>query len=115
MNMPVQNMEKLQYIGYPAGGFFREHEDYIEGRCVTFFCYLDDLSENCGGETFFPTLKLKIRPQRGMAIMFPNGPKNADCAKKLDKWRYNLLKHEGCLTTVPKRILALIGRISTKK
>ena len=37
-------------------------------------CYLNGVEE--GGETFFKHLKLKIKPQRGMAVIWNNLYKN---------------------------------------
>ena len=39
-------------------------------RILTFFLYLSDVEE--GGETVFTNLKLKVKPKRGRALLWPS-------------------------------------------
>ena len=39
-------------------------------RILTFFMYLSDVEE--GGETFFPKLDIKVRPEKGSALLWPS-------------------------------------------
>eukprot|EP00484_Ammonia_sp_Unknown_P020202 CAMPEP_0197038064 /NCGR_PEP_ID=MMETSP1384-20130603/15101_1 /TAXON_ID=29189 /ORGANISM="Ammonia sp." /LENGTH=583 /DNA_ID=CAMNT_0042468457 /DNA_START=112 /DNA_END=1863 /DNA_ORIENTATION=- len=41
-------------------------------RLCSFFVYLTTLPEGSGGETYFPKLDLKVRPERGKAILWCN-------------------------------------------
>lgn len=72
--------EIIQGQYYEIGQEFKAHTDYFEAneleqfagelgqRTYTFFIYLNDVEE--GGETEFPILEQKIRPQRGRAVIW---------------------------------------------
>ena len=72
--------EPAQFLGYPVGGHYIEHNDAetfhdgewrkIADRDVSFLFYLN--SEFCGGELEFPELGLTIKPKKGMMIAFPS-------------------------------------------
>eukprot|EP01083_Nonionella_stella_P294683 1001668_1 len=47
-------------------------EAMLPMRLFSFFVYLTDLPLNCGGETCFPKIGLKIRPKRGAAALWCN-------------------------------------------
>lgn len=80
--------ETLQAQKYNPGQYYKQHCDYFTPRSKeyktytewmgqrtwTFMCYLNDVEE--GGETFFKHLKLKIKPQKGMAVIWNNLYKN---------------------------------------
>ena len=80
--------ETLQAQQYEPGQYYKKHHDYFTPgfkeyktytewmgqRTWTFMCYLNDVEE--GGETFFKHLKLKIKPQEGMAVIWNNLYKN---------------------------------------
>jgi prolyl 4-hydroxylase len=80
--------ETLQAQKYKPGQYYKEHNDYFDPRSKeyktytewmgqrtwTFMCYLNTVEE--GGETFFKHLKLKIKPQQGMAVIWNNLYKN---------------------------------------
>lgn len=90
MNMPIENAESLQVVKYGPGGFFHPHNDsccqdtptcrYVNSnggkRVGTMLIYLNDDFE--GGETEFPNLKLKIKPQKNMGIFFRSLATNTD-------------------------------------
>jgi len=73
-----KNMEHYQLLHYNVGEQYKEHHDFIyeqsqmpQGpRQFTFFLYLNTVEE--GGETYFPRLKLKVKPKKGRAILWPN-------------------------------------------
>ena len=72
--------EPAQFLGYPVGGHYIEHNDAetfhdgewrkIADRDVSFLFYLN--SEFGGGELEFPELGLTIKPKKGMMIAFPS-------------------------------------------
>ena len=72
--------EPAQFLGYPVGGHYIEHNDSetfdngewrrIADRDVSFLFYLN--SEFGGGELEFPELGLTIKPKKGMMIAFPS-------------------------------------------
>jgi prolyl 4-hydroxylase len=78
----VNQLEILQVLHYDDGQQFLPHTDGFDGpitacgfkdsgRLVTFFCYLNTVSN--GGSTEFTALNLDIRPRQGMAALhFPN-------------------------------------------
>lgn len=50
-------------------------------RLCSYFVYLTTLPEGAGGETYFPKLGLKVRPERGKAILWCNvDPENTSKA-----------------------------------
>ena len=75
-----KNYEPCQFLGYPVGGHYIEHNDAetfdrgewrkIADRDVSFLFYLN--SEFGGGELEFPELGLTIKPKKGMMIAFPS-------------------------------------------
>ncbi len=84
---PVCNLEPLQVVRYEPGQFYKPHYDYfVPGargteravqrggqRITTLFVYLNNLDrDDPGGCTAFPKLNLRIRPERGMALLFSN-------------------------------------------
>jgi prolyl 4-hydroxylase len=69
--------EPLQLLRYRPGGEYRPHFDSIPGfanqRAMTMLVWLNDDYE--GGETHFPTPRLKLKGRAGDAILFRNtGP-----------------------------------------
>lgn len=76
----IKNYEPVQFLGYPVGGHYMEHNDaetFVDGkwtrlaeRDVSFLFYLN--SEFGGGELEFPELGLTIKPKKGMMIAFPS-------------------------------------------
>ncbi len=72
--------EPCQFLGYPVGGHYVEHNDAetfhedewvkIADRDVSFLFYLN--TEFGGGELEFPYLGLTIKPKKGMMIAFPS-------------------------------------------
>ena len=75
-----RSYEPAQFLGYPVGGHYVEHNDSetfangewgkIADRDVSFLFYLN--SEFGGGELEFPQLGLTIKPKKGMMIAFPS-------------------------------------------
>ena len=78
--IPEKNSEFFQLLKYNEGGLYKTHSDYVPGdfersqgvRILTVFIYLNDLDEDAGGETSFPSLDLKITPKKGKAVLWPN-------------------------------------------
>lgn len=84
INLPIENGEGMQVIRYRPGGYYKFHFDafnskfegdkhYIEragNRIYTFLAYLNDVET--GGETYFPKVDLKIKPEMGKAIFWLN-------------------------------------------
>ena len=79
-NCEFKSYEPCQFLGYPVGGHYVEHNDAetfdrgkwrkIANRDVSFLFYLN--SEFGGGELEFPELGLTIKPKKGMMIAFPS-------------------------------------------
>jgi prolyl 4-hydroxylase len=82
-SLPIENQEMIQIASYEPGGMFNPHYDacvyedkeYCDKinkgagqRKLTLLIYLNDDFE--GGETEFTTLNLKIKPEKGKAILF---------------------------------------------
>lgn len=82
LQIPLINGESFQGQIYTAGQEFKDHTDYFTGdsyinhclhsgqRTWTFMLYLNDVDS--GGETEFPNLKKKIKPKKGMAVVWKN-------------------------------------------
>ena len=79
-NSKVKNIEPVQFLGYPVGGHYIEHNDSeqfedgkwkrIAPRDISILYYLND--DYMGGELEFTHLGLTIRPKKGMMIAFPS-------------------------------------------
>lgn len=78
LGFPVNNSESIQLLRYGAGGYYREHTDFLQGnsdapwgvRVLTLFIYLNDVSE--GGRTLFPSLNLSVKPKAGRVVLWQN-------------------------------------------
>ncbi|WP_433746915.1 2OG-Fe(II) oxygenase [Falsibacillus pallidus] len=73
MNIPFEHGEGLQILNYQIGQEYKAHFDFFSKpvnnpRISTLVMYLNDVEE--GGETYFPSLKLSVSPQKGMAVYF---------------------------------------------
>lgn len=76
INIPIENMEDMQVVYYPPGGYFRPHydadisnpKDMIASRIGTVLIYLNDDYE--GGGTHFPKLNYTVKPEKGKAVIF---------------------------------------------
>ncbi|MGL4523165.1 MAG: 2OG-Fe(II) oxygenase [Bacilli bacterium] len=76
MGIPYSHGEGLQILNYAIGQEYKAHHDYFKAgskaaanpRISTLVMYLSDVEE--GGETYFPHLKLSVKPQQGMAVYF---------------------------------------------
>ena len=92
--LAIDNQEYLQVAKYDPGGFYSEHKDVcgdtkevcaeknkVSGdRQSTLLVYLN--SDYEGGETYFPKIHLKIKPERGKGLFFINLDEN-DNAQEL--------------------------------
>ena len=61
--------EGFQILKYEGGEEYKAHYDGLN-RQVSMLLYLNDDYE--GGELEFPLFKIKIKPQKGMMILFPS-------------------------------------------
>lgn len=76
---PMAVVEHFNIQQYPLkGGFHRKHADRAYGtgvadsfRELVWMTYLNDV--HTGGETEFMFYRLKIKPQRGLTLMWPAG------------------------------------------
>ncbi len=76
----VKNIEPTQFLSYPVGGHYIEHNDSenfengqwvrIAPRDISILFYLND--DYTGGELEFTSLGLKIKPKSGTMIAFPS-------------------------------------------
>lgn len=94
-NLPIENQEMLQVAHYEPNGKFNEHFDacvyddkefcdkmnnYSGQRRCTLLVYLNDDFE--GGETEFMNIGLKVKPEKGKAILFWNTDENEKIIEK---------------------------------
>jgi len=81
VGIPYGNFESFQVLDYGPGQQYRTHHDQgqedardpgnVAGpRILTFFLYLSDVEE--GGETNFPDIGMKVKPEKGSAILWPS-------------------------------------------
>ena len=70
----------LRMANYPTSGYLYMHKDFEENntlaednRMATLLIYFNECD---GGETVFPFLNIKIKPQKGSAFIFYNMKKN---------------------------------------
>lgn len=64
-------LEGTQLVRYRPGGHFAPHRDadaMFTNRCLTIISYLSEGFE--GGETYFPTFKVRVEPKAGRTIVF---------------------------------------------
>lgn len=76
----VKNIEPTQFLSYPVGGHYIEHNDSetfengrwkrIANRDISIILYLNH--DYTGGELEFTQLGLTIKPKTGMMIAFPS-------------------------------------------
>lgn len=64
--------EPYQALKYRDGEEYKAHYDggTQSGRCISALVYLNDDYE--GGHLEFPNFKIKLKPQKGMLILFPS-------------------------------------------
>jgi len=93
-----ENYEDLQVVHYEPGQFYKAHwdacdpikdprctEDFKKGgfRFATFLLYLNDDME--GGETEFPLIGKRIKPEKGKGVLFFNLEEDLSGRKELSK------------------------------
>lgn len=69
---------------YREGQWLPVHIDYNHATLLT---YLSDVEE--GGETFFPTLGIKVKARKGSAVVWPNQPPLEHAGERVvrgEKW-----------------------------
>jgi prolyl 4-hydroxylase len=81
LGVPLRLLELLQMVRYEPGQEYRPHLDYFQkdeggdkdNRTYTLFLYLNDMkSDETGGHTVFPALKLDVFPRKGRAVVWTN-------------------------------------------
>lgn len=80
--MPVSYFEGMKVVNYQKGqeyqghhDFFKNHDNFtkdVGDRLLTFFVYLNTLSEEDGGCTYFPRLGVRSKPKAGDAMFWTN-------------------------------------------
>jgi prolyl 4-hydroxylase len=82
--LPIENQEQIHIVKYNVGGEYKTHHDFFHPntdyydttmksggqRVVSCLFYLNDEFE--GGETEFPTKKIKVTPKTGRMLMWSN-------------------------------------------
>jgi prolyl 4-hydroxylase len=82
--LPVENQENIHIVKYYVGGEYKPHHDYFQpnesyyndsmgtagNRVFSFLIYLNH--NYTGGETEFPTKKIKITPKEGRLLIWRN-------------------------------------------
>jgi hypothetical protein len=115
-NFPWNHWEAPVVTKYDPGAIFSRHGDasptfgseWKESggqRIITCICYLNTLSEEEGGATYFDQLNLAVKPVAGTALFF--FPADATTAKADDR-----TTHESLSPTKEKWIVQLFGRIN---
>ena len=93
-NLPNNYMEPLQIVKYPEDGYFNHHYDACTDtqeicermnngkgpRLITFIIYLND--DYISGETDFPNLNIKIKPEKGKGVLFYNTDNQGNILKE---------------------------------
>ena len=83
-NLPIENQEQIHIVKYNIGGEYKEHHDffhpntdYFESqiqrggqRIYSCLFYLND--DFTGGETHFPKINQKIKPELGKLVIWKN-------------------------------------------
>lgn len=62
----------VEVVRYIPGGFYKAHTDSgrrSHSRYITMVCYLND--DFTGGGTYFPNADYRVKPEQGMAVLFP--------------------------------------------
>ena len=94
-NLPFKNAEKMQVVKYDPNGYYNPHYDAscddrpecVEfeknggQRVITMLMYLNDECE--GGETDFPKLGIKYKPQQNAGLFFYSLEKNGNLCHPL--------------------------------
>lgn len=84
LNLPLENMENLHIVRYQVGGEYKKHQDFFHPgesyyenvinrggqRTHSVLLYLND--DFTGGETDFPKLQIKVKPEKGKMIVWTN-------------------------------------------
>jgi prolyl 4-hydroxylase len=76
LNIDKDFLESLQSTKYDKNQYYKLHHDYFTNesnqRKYSVIIYLNDLSPEDGGETYFPFYDAKIIPKKGTMIYFDN-------------------------------------------
>eukprot|EP00930_Biecheleria_cincta_P098381 TRINITY_DN90037_c0_g1_i1.p1 TRINITY_DN90037_c0_g1~~TRINITY_DN90037_c0_g1_i1.p1 ORF type:complete len:493 (-),score=73.50 TRINITY_DN90037_c0_g1_i1:112-1590(-) len=82
LHVPIEFVEALQLVRYSRGERYSSHVDWgraqdaslwLAGqRTATALIYLNTLPEQCGGETVFGSLGVRVQPRAGTAVIWPN-------------------------------------------
>lgn len=85
LNVEVEYLENWIFVKYEEGGEYKEHPDYVDEerafaendkkifgglRLKTVLIYLNEDFEE--GETWFPNIELKIKPETGKLVIWEN-------------------------------------------
>jgi len=84
--------ESYQFLRYDIGEEYKTHYDSTTsmGRIISAICYLNDDFE--GGELEFPNFGVKIKPEKGMLLLFPSNFAYAHVANPVTKgYKYALV------------------------
>lgn len=105
LDLPVEYGEAMQVLRYEIGQEFKAHHDFFEPECPGYAEALKDggqrrttilmyLAEpQSGGETFFPAIGLRVKPTKGLALLFNN--LRADGSLEPDSLHGSLPVHAG--------------------
>lgn len=72
-SIDIKNMERLHVIKYQPGGEYKPHHDHRNEenpRVKSILIYLND--DYLGGETYFPNVQRKVKPETGRLIAWDN-------------------------------------------
>lgn len=74
-NTNLEQQERFHFVKYAINGEYKPHYDGKD-RCKTALIYLNDGFK--GGETYFPNIDRKIKPEIGKLIIWDNIDANGD-------------------------------------
>jgi prolyl 4-hydroxylase len=82
---PLSHLENINMTQYNKNQYYKPHHDFIDPakqekentvqasqRVFTFLIYLNSVSKENGGQTYFPRLNLSVKPKRGSCLVWPN-------------------------------------------
>ncbi len=77
VGVPADHAEQVYVSRYSEGEFYHGHYDFADGfltthRLCTLLLYLNDLTPEQGGATYFKDLNIAVQPKAGRAVIWTN-------------------------------------------
>jgi prolyl 4-hydroxylase len=103
----IANSERIQFTRYDEGNYFKPHVDFhnqdrnnpvvTKDRITTAILYIND--DYTGGETYFPDLDIRIKPEQGKILYFTYGVNDPIFVNRMTK-------HEGETVELGYKVIA---------